>query len=253
LLQENEKLIVARITGFGQTGELAQRFGRELNYVALSGLMPTFAGHSVKRFPYWTPANMLAGFAGGSLMAAFGILAAIHQRIINGGKGSIIDVSMVDGLAYLGSFQTIYKDIDNVWNKPYSWFSGDCPVYRCYETSDGKFMAVAALERRFHTKMLQVLEVNIPVSDIWTKPAEVTEKLEAVFKTKTRREWMEIFRGVDACVTPVVGLNEVGRIRHHQQRKSFKLEGHKFIPQPTPRIYSCEEYEAMLDSTKLKI
>ncbi|KHN75964.1 CaiB/baiF CoA-transferase family protein [Toxocara canis] len=253
LLKDNEKLIVARITGFGQTGELSQRFGRELNYVSMSGLMPTFAGHSPARFPYWTPANLLAGFAGGSLMAAFGIVAALMQRSFNGGKGAIIDVSMVEGLAYLGSFQTIYKDIDNVWNKPYSWFSGDCPVYRCYETADGKFMAVAALERKFHSTLLKTLGLNAKVSDIWTKPEEVTKEMEAIFKSKTRREWAKIFRGVDACVTPAVDLQEVGRVRHHQQREAFKMEKNKFIPQPAPRIYTREEYEAILNDIDSKI
>uniref|UniRef100_A0A914SG14 Uncharacterized protein n=1 Tax=Parascaris equorum TaxID=6256 RepID=A0A914SG14_PAREQ len=202
LLKENEKLIVARITGFGQTGELANRAGRELNYVSMTGLMPTMVGHSTAR-----------------------------------GKGSIIDISMVEGLAYLSSFITMYKDIDNIWNKQYAWFSGDCPVYRCYETADGKYMAVGALERKFSVTLLK----------------KVSKKMEAVFKSKTRREWARIFRGVDACVTPVIEMPEVGRVRHHQQREAFERQGEKFVPQPAPRIYSREEYEQILNDIESKI
>uniref|UniRef100_A0A914ZDG2 Alpha-methylacyl-CoA racemase n=1 Tax=Parascaris univalens TaxID=6257 RepID=A0A914ZDG2_PARUN len=253
LLKENEKLIVARITGFGQTGELANRAGRELNYVSMTGLMPTMVGHSTARFPYWVPANILAGFAGGSMIGAYGILAALLQRQFNGGKGSIIDISMVEGLAYLSSFITMYKDIDNIWNKQYAWFSGDCPVYRCYETADGKYMAVGALERKFSVTLLKTLNLDGHLSDIWSKPEEVSKKMEAVFKSKTRREWARIFRGVDACVTPVIEMPEVGRVRHHQQREAFERQGEKFVPQPAPRIYSREEYEQILNDIESKI
>uniref|UniRef100_A0A914YU97 Uncharacterized protein n=1 Tax=Panagrolaimus superbus TaxID=310955 RepID=A0A914YU97_9BILA len=82
LLEENEKLIVARITGYGQTGELSKVAGHDINYVALSGLLPTIAGYNRK--PYWPPANLLADFAGGSLTTAFGIVAALVQRNSNG-------------------------------------------------------------------------------------------------------------------------------------------------------------------------
>ncbi|EYC04327.1 hypothetical protein Y032_0088g2145 [Ancylostoma ceylanicum] len=128
LLEENKGLVVCRLTGYGQTGPLAQEAGHDINYVAITGLLPTISGHSCHRPT--PPVNLLADFAGGGLTAAFGIVAALLKREKNGGHGCIIDCSMSEGLSYLASFVHRYHDIEHLWTQPYAAFSGDCPIYR---------------------------------------------------------------------------------------------------------------------------
>ncbi|CAI4225550.1 unnamed protein product [Auanema sp. JU1783] len=127
LLEENPKLVVCRLTGYGQTGELSQEAGHDINYVALSGLLPILSGDD--RNPPWPPANLLADFAGGGLTAAFGIVSALLGRQNNGGQGCIVDCSMVEGLAYLGSFVSQYQDMEHLWKMPFAAFQGKCPIY----------------------------------------------------------------------------------------------------------------------------
>ncbi|KHJ83215.1 III protein, CoA-transferase family, partial [Oesophagostomum dentatum] len=134
--QENKGLVICRLTGYGQTGPLAHEAGHDINYVAITGLMPTISGHSCNR--PWPPVNLLADFAGGGLTAAFGVVAALLKREKNGmsiaidtsGHGCIIDCSMSEGLSYLASFVHRYHNISQFWTDPYAAFSGDCPIYR---------------------------------------------------------------------------------------------------------------------------
>ncbi|KAH7699984.1 CoA-transferase family III, partial [Aphelenchoides avenae] len=240
LLKENEGLIVARLTGYGQSGPLASSPGHDINYVALSGLMPTISG--VNRKPYWPPANLLADFAGGGLTAAFGIAAALFQRTQNGGKGCIIDCSMTEGLAYLGSFVTMYQDLDLMWNNEYAAFSGNCPVYRTYETKDGKWMAVGALEKKFHSNLFRLLGITKRLSEMVTDPKGLTEEMEQVFRSKTQAEWVEHFKDQDVCVTPVLELNDVGNLEHHVVRQVFDKVDERWVPKPAPRLHTPEEF-----------
>ncbi|KHN74153.1 CaiB/baiF CoA-transferase family protein [Toxocara canis] len=252
LIKHNKKLIVARITGYGQTGEMAPRAGHDINYVSLTGMQPTIAGHSPHRLPYWPPANLLADFAGGGLSAAFGVAAALYHRHQNGGIGGVIDVSMVEGLAYLSTFITAYKDVDVMWNKPYAWFSGDSPIYRTYRTADDKYMAVGALEPKFTNTLFETLKLTSTITDLLERPQEVTKEMERVFKSKTRAEWTKVFSGVDACVTPVLEMHEVGDLKHHQQRGCFIHDGNKFWGGPAPKIYTAEQFSASLNANNAK-
>uniref|UniRef100_A0AC35GGS9 Uncharacterized protein n=1 Tax=Panagrolaimus sp. PS1159 TaxID=55785 RepID=A0AC35GGS9_9BILA len=239
LMEENEKLIVARITGYGQTGELSNAPGHDINYVALSGLLPTIAGYNRK--PYWPPANLLADFAGGSLTTAFGIVAALVQRNSNGGKGAIIDTSMTEGLAYLGSFISAYRDNDMLWDHEFAAFTGTCPIYRTYETKDGKFMSVGALEPKFNKRLFEKLEIKADFSDIASNPQEIVDKTEKAFKSKTHEE---------ACVTPVLDHFEVGELQQHKDRNAFTKTDGKWLPNPAPKIYSAKEFEELKEKNK---
>ncbi|CAJ0933695.1 unnamed protein product, partial [Mesorhabditis belari] len=245
LLKENKGLVVCRLTGYGQVGAMSQEAGHDINYTAITGLLPTIAGHN--RNPPWPPANLLADFAGGGLTAAFGIVAALLNRANNGGKGCIIDASMTEGLAYLGTFITMYKDVDMLWNQPYASFSGDCPIYRSYETKDGKFMSVGSLEPRFN----QILFDELTVGDVYEKPQEVVKELERIFKGKTRDEWTEIFKGKDACVAPVLDIHEAGDFPHNKMRETFTKDGTKWIPNPAPRLYTGDQFKALTTKSKL--
>uniref|UniRef100_A0A7I4YN00 Alpha-methylacyl-CoA racemase n=1 Tax=Haemonchus contortus TaxID=6289 RepID=A0A7I4YN00_HAECO len=244
LLEENKGLIVCRLTGYGQTGPLAQEAGHDINYVSITGLLPTTSGHSCSR--PWPPVNLLADFAGGGLTAAFGIVAALLKREKNGGHGCIIDCSMSEGLSYLASFVRRHHDIEHMWTQPFAAFSGDCPIYRTYKTKDGKWMAVGALEPKFNASLFSVLGIEKDMTDLVTDPAAVAAEMEKVFLTKTRQEWMELFTGRQACVTPVLDLDEAVQYEHNVVRQSFTKEGGRSIPQPAPRMYSKDEFRKLI-------
>ncbi|KAK6751849.1 hypothetical protein RB195_003336 [Necator americanus] len=240
LLEENKGLVVCRLTGYGQTGPLAQEAGHDINYVAITGLLPTISGHSCQR--PWPPVNLLADFAGGGLTAAFGIVAALLKREKNGGHGCIIDCSMSEGLSYLGSFVRRYHDIAHLWTEPYAAFSGDCPIYRSYETKDKKWLAVGALEPKFNSNLFEVLGMDKNMADMYADPAGMIAEMEQIFRTKTRDEWMALFEGKNACVTPVLDLDEAVSFKHNEERENFVNEGGKQFPRPAPRMYSKEEF-----------
>ena len=149
--QENPKLIVARVTGFGQTGSGSKQAGHDINYVALSGVMPRISGPNQ---PYWPPANLLADFAGGGLSCAFAVCAALVQRQRTG-RGAIIDVSMTESVGYLSRFLYEQRDTPILWDKEFGFLTGRLPWYRTYKTKDGKYMAAGGLEPKFHQEMFK--------------------------------------------------------------------------------------------------
>ncbi|CAI4233088.1 unnamed protein product [Auanema sp. JU1783] len=224
LLEENPKLIVCRLTGYGQSGPMKNEAGHDINYVGLSGLLPVISSHNTKQL--WPPANLLADFAGGGLTAAFAVLVAALARSSNGGKGCIIDCSMVDGLAYLGTFINMFQDVDMFWKEQYAIFKGNYPTYRTYSTKDEKSVAVGALEPQFK----QILFDSI------------TSKLEKIFLQKTREEWTQTFKGKNACVTPVLDLSDCGTHEHNSSRGTFYSERDHWIPNFAPKFYSKEEF-----------
>lgn len=243
LLEENKGLVICRLTGYGQTGPMAQEAGHDINYVSITGLLPTMSGNNCRR--PWPPVNLLADFAGGGLTAAFGIVAALLKREKNGGHGCIIDCSMADGLSYLGSFVRRYQDIEHLWSLPYAAFSGDCPVYRTYKTKDDKWLAVGALEPKFSASLFNTLGMDRTVADVYEDPAAMEAEIEAIFLGKTRDEWAELFVGKNACVTPVLDLDEAVHFRHNVERKTFVKEGEQIVPLPAPRMYSKEEFKTL--------
>ncbi|CAD6189279.1 unnamed protein product [Caenorhabditis auriculariae] len=226
--------------------DLLEEAGHDINYVALSGMMPTISGKHAER--PWPPVNLLADFAGGGLTAAFGIVSALLARSHNGGKGCVIDCSMVEGLAYLSSFVTNYYNMSHLWTDPYAAFSGNCPIYRTYKTKDGKFMAVGALEPKFHQKMFEIL--GIDGSDAFGDPEKLTKDMEQKFEERTRDEWTQVFLGQDACVTPVLEIDEVGSFGHHKDRGTFEKneEYGQWIAKPAPRMLYLPELVAQRKS-----
>lgn len=141
--------------------------------------------------PYWPPANLIADFAGGSLTCAFGICAALIKRHKTE-QGSIIDLSMTEGAAYLASYIYAYQADEQLWNPDYGFFSGRCPIFRTFETKDGKFVSCGALEPKFHSEVFRVLQIDPSEGS----QQDLIQKLEAKFKTKTRDEWQNIFESV---------------------------------------------------------
>ncbi|KAJ1356702.1 hypothetical protein KIN20_014442 [Parelaphostrongylus tenuis] len=155
---------------------------------------------------------------------------------------------MSDGLSYLGSFIRRYQDMEHFWTEPFAAFSGDCPVYRTYKSKDGKWMAVGALEPKFSISLFRILGMDKTEADIFTDPEGLSAEMEKIFETKTQAEWVECFDGQNACVTPVLELDEAVRFKHNVERNSFTKEGDQYFPEPAPRMYSVEEYEELKSS-----
>ncbi|XP_061471978.1 alpha-methylacyl-CoA racemase isoform X2 [Rhineura floridana] len=154
LLQDNPKLIYARLTGFGHTGKYARLAGHDINFLALSGVLSKLGR---KDDNPCAPINLLADFAGGGVMCAMGIIMALYERT-KSGKGQIIDASMVEGTAYLSSFLWKSQNL-GLWNRPRgeNLLDSGAPFYETYKTSDGKFMAVGAIEPQFYEQFINEL------------------------------------------------------------------------------------------------
>ncbi|XP_039698645.1 alpha-methylacyl-CoA racemase isoform X1 [Pteropus medius] len=235
LQKENPKLIYARLSGFGQSGRFSGVAGHDINYLALSGVLSKI-GRSGEN-PH-APLNLLAAFGGGGLMCALGILMALFERT-RSGKGQIIDASMVEGAAYLSSF--LWKtENKGLWKQPRgeNLIDGGAPFYTTYRTADGEFMAVGALEPQFYELLVKGLGLKsdeLPNQMSITDWPEMKKKFADVFAKKTKAEWCQIFDGTDACVTPVLTLEEVPHHGHNKERGSFVIDGEQeVIPRPAP-------------------
>lgn len=235
LLRENPRLIYARLTGYGQNGPLSLAAGHDINYLAMSGLLSRL-GRSTEK-PY-APLNLVADFAGGGLTCALGILLALLERT-KSGKGQVVDASMVEGAAYVGSFVWKSQRI-GMWNNPrgQNMLDSGAPFYDTYQTSDGKYMAVGGIEPQFYKELLKGLELDaadLPSQMSFDDWPEIRRVFKERFASKPQAEWTRIFDGTDACVTPVLSFEEVGSHPHNQQRGSFiKDHNGEESPRPAP-------------------
>ncbi|GIY32141.1 alpha-methylacyl-CoA racemase [Caerostris darwini] len=235
LCKLNPKLIYARLTGFGQDGPFSKVAGHDINYIAVSGVLSMLGRKKLQH-----PINLVGDFAGGGLVCALGICLALLERH-HSGMGQVIDANMVEGSAYLSSWLWATRG-DNfplpLWSKPRgeNLLDGGAHFYQTYETKDGRYMAVGALESQFYSRFMEGLgldpfdypqELNAP---------EVKKKCAEIFLTKTQAEWCKVFDYTDSCVTPVVPLEEAHKHPHNAHRKSFLNAGDKIVPTPAPRL-----------------
>ncbi|XP_069355331.1 alpha-methylacyl-CoA racemase [Maniola hyperantus] len=234
LMKENGKLIYARLTGYGQHGEYKYKAGHDINYVAMSGILSML---SKNQQPPRPPLNIIADFAGGSLLCALGIVLALFERM-KSGRGQIIDASMTEGAAYLGTW--LYKSQKlPIWSgEPgTNALDGGLPCYATYKTKDNKFMAVGALEPQFYSNLLKGL--GLPEETHSQTDMECKKKFEEIFFTKTQQEWCEIFKNLDGCVTPVLDIKSVDSHECNSSRKSFYKDHENLtVPEPAPRLSS---------------
>lgn len=202
----NPRLIYARLTGFQRTGKWATAAGHDINYLALSGSLHAL-GTKEKPMP---PANLLGDFAGGGLTCVLGILLALHTRQSTS-RGGVVEANMVDGASYLSTFVRHAQLVPAVWGGPRgeNLLDGGSPFYQCYETKDGKFMALGALEPQFYAAFLdnfglseaeyELCQDRSP--DNWPTLQRICEHR---FRQLTRDAWCAIYDATDACVTPVL-------------------------------------------------
>ena len=228
----NPGLIYARLTGWGQEGAFAAMAGHDINYIALSGALSLFRRKGRRPLP---PANLLGDFAGGGMLCAMGIVLALFERT-RSGQGQVIDAAMLDGAANLsvmfhGMLAHNLMSLE-IGTNP---LDSGAPFYQTYETLDGRFMSVGAIEQRFYAQLLEGLELDpktLPHQFDMAKWPEMIERFKEVFKTKTRDRWTAIFEGKDACVAPVLNLDEVAEHPHNKERGLIiDIDG---VPQPAP-------------------
>jgi alpha-methylacyl-CoA racemase len=233
--QRNPRLIYARMTGWGQTGPLAERAGHDLNYAGLAGAI-----HAIGRAdgPPPPPLNYIADFGGGGAYMALGILAALVERQ-GSDQGQVIDVAMIDGVSSLSAmFHGMIAKGMWLTDRQANLLDGGTPFYDTYETADGKYMSVGSLEPQFYLQLMATLDLD-PAEwsqmdrDKW--PA-LREELARIFATRSRDEWAKVFEGVDACVAPVLSYEEVADHPQMAERESFvEVDGIR-QPVPAPRF-----------------
>ena len=207
LLKRFPKLIYCSLTGFGQSGPRSQRAGHDLNFLALSGLLSLGGPASAPALP----PIQIADIAGGSLYAAIGILAALLERQRTG-RGRRVDISMLEGILACGTVPLAYYHATGAKLRAGKmWWNGAHPFYNLYKTKDRRYVAVGALEKGFALSLLSLIGRD-DLKDRALSPFEnqkiLSRELEKTFAQKTLRQWMEVFDGKDACVTPVYNLEE---------------------------------------------
>jgi alpha-methylacyl-CoA racemase len=232
----NPGLIYARMTGWGQEGPLAPTAGHDIDYIAISGALHPIGRAGERPVP---PLNLVGDFGGGGMLLAIGVLAALVERQ-RSGLGQVIDAAMVDGSALLTSF--IYGlRARGAWRdeRGVNLLDGGAPFYDTYETADGKYVAVGALEPQFYAALLAGLGLSgadLPAQLDAAGWPSLRERFAEVFAQRSRDEWAAVFAGTDACVAPVLSPAEVTAHPHNVAREVFAEVGGVFQPQPAPRF-----------------
>ncbi len=235
LLARNPRLVYGRMTGWGQDGPNAAVPGHDINFLALSGVLH---GIGPAERPV-VPANLIADFGGGGALLAMGVVAALLERA-GSGRGQVVDAAMIDGA---GQIATAIHGMDHegAWGpqREANLLDGGAPFYGAYATSDGRFVAVGAVEPQFYATLLDALGLD---------PAELGDqhdrsrwrgarrRIAAVFATRTRDEWCAQLTPLEACVTPVLTLEEARRDSHQRARDGFVTVDGDPVPAPAPRF-----------------
>ena len=242
LLNINPKLIYGRMTGWGQTGPLANAAGHDINYIALSGVLGAIGK---KESPPPPPLNLIGDFGGGGMLLALGVCAALNT-VNKEGKGQVIDAAMTEGSALLMSM--MYGMLNSgIWtdSRDSNLLDGAAHFYGCYECKDGKFVSIGSIEPQFYALLREKMNIDEDIFDNQmdkTSWSALRENLEIRFKEKTRDEWCEIMEGTDICFAPVLSMSEAIKHDHNVERNSFFNLDNVIQPSPAPKFsYSKSE------------
>jgi alpha-methylacyl-CoA racemase len=231
----NPRLVYARMTGWGQDGPLAGDVGHDLNYLALAGVL---AHIGPAGGPPVIPLNLLADFGGGGMVVVLGVVAALLERE-RSGEGQVVDAAMVDGSAQLMS---IFVGLDalGTWGaRGTNLLDGGAHFYNVYETADAEWISIASYEPKFYANLLQVLGLDDldPADQMdrerWTA---LKTRFAEIFRSKTRDEWVEVFRDHEVCFAPVLTMSEARAHAHNVARGTFVEVGGAPQPGPAPRF-----------------
>jgi len=235
-LARNPQVIFGRMTGWGQEGPLAQVAGHDINYIALAGALEPIGRRGEKPLP---PLNLVGDFGGGGMLLAYGIACALIERA-RSGKGQVVDAAMVDGAATLMTFFHAAQQAG--WWKPErgtNLLDGGAHFYDTYETFDGKYISIGALESKFYAELIEKLGLaseELPDQMDRSQWDAQKARFGELIKTKTRDAWCEILEGTDACFAPVLSLDEASEHPHLRERGTFVEVAGALQPGPAPRF-----------------
>lgn len=232
----NPALVYGRITGYGQEGPLAQEAGHDINYISVAGALSPIGRRGEGPLP---PLNLLGDFGGGGMLLAMGVLAALYERS-RSGFGQVVDAAMVDGAALLTTQLHEIRGL-SAWHdeRGTNFMDTGSHYYNVYETADGQFVSVGAMEPHFYRSFMHGLgfaDADMPQQDDRTQWEELTRRVADIIRTQSRDEWLTVFEGTDACVTPVLSLSEAPAHPHNRARGTFVEADGIVEPAPAPRF-----------------
>jgi alpha-methylacyl-CoA racemase len=232
----NERLVYARMTGWGQTGPRAMDAGHDINYITLNGVLHAVGRKGEKPVP---PLNLAGDFGGGSMFLIVGILSALWERQTSG-LGQVVDAAIVDGSSVLAQMIWGMRS-SGLWSdeRGVNMLDGGAPYYDTYACAVGRYVAVGAIEPEFYALLLKGLNLdvaNLPGQHDADRWDELRAEIFAAFAAHERDHWAEVFGGTDACVTPVLSFGEVESEPHITERSTFIRDGANLEPAPAPRF-----------------
>ena len=236
LLALNPRLVYGRMTGFGQDGPMAQSAGHDINYIALAGVLHAIGRKGEAPVP---PLNLVGDFGGGGMFLAFGVVCALLEAQ-KSGKGQVVDAAMVDGAAFLlAGIYGLYSQGSWKDERGVNFVDTSAPWYDVYETKDGKWLSVGAIEQRFYAELVDKLGLSaagLPKQHDRKCWPTLRERIAAAIASRTRAEWERVFAGSDACVAPVLAMSEVEHHPHNVARGTFVRRDGVLQPGPAPRF-----------------
>ena len=232
----NPRLVYARMTGWGQNGPLAARAGHDINYISLTGALHAIGRSGERPVP---PLNLVGDFGGGSMLLVIGVLAALWEAQ-RSGQGQVVDAAMVDGASLLSQmFWGFLAQKTWIDERGANLLDGGAPFYDTYTCSDGRHVAVGAIEPQFYAALLAGLgltDAGLPQQFDRERWPELTERFAEIFATRTRDEWAAAFADTDACVTPVLAFGEVAEHPHVAARRTIVEHDGVLQAAPAPRF-----------------
>ncbi|MGI8644978.1 MAG: CaiB/BaiF CoA transferase family protein [Nocardioides sp.] len=235
----NARMVYGRMTGWGQTGPLAQTAGHDLTYIGITGALDGLGQDRAR--PHF-PTNLLGDFGGGSTYLVIGVLAALLEARASG-RGQVVDAAIVDGTAHLNAMSASLLATGLAGPQRSSGLlDGGTPFYDLYETADGRHMSVAALEPQFYAELVDRLGLadELPDRNDPGSLREIRDVLTRTFRSRIQADWLEVFDGSDACVGPVVAYADAPDHPHLKERGTFVERDGITQPAPAPRFSRTE-------------
>jgi alpha-methylacyl-CoA racemase len=236
VMARNARLVYGRVTGWGQTGPLAQDVGHDINYISISGVLHAIGNKGEAPAP---PLSLVGDYGGGAMFLAFGLLAGLLEAK-QSGKGQVVDASIVDGSALLMASPYSLHGMGR-WSqeRASNLLDGGAPQYSVYKTADNKWVSVGPIEEKFQHQLYQALGIedyDIAGQNNTENWSAIRDKLASVFVTKTRDQWCELLQGKELCFAPVLTMSEAQQYPANKAREVFtELDG-VVQPSPSPRF-----------------
>lgn len=235
-LARNPRLVYGRMTGWGQSGPLAQAAGHDISYIALSGALHAMGSKGAPPVP---PLNLVGDYGGGGMLLALGVVAALFEAR-GSGRGQVVDAAMTDGAALLMAAQYGLM-AKGFWRdeREANFLDGAAPFYGTYACADGRYIAIGPIEPQFFADMVHRLGLDESLlAAQWNEPDWPAGRraLAEVFATRSRDEWCAVLEGTEACFAPVLSMTEAPNHPHNKARATFVDAGGVVQPAPAPRF-----------------